>query len=168
MAHSLRLLESKAAPPTPDGPPDVDMRRAVSASYYALFHHLSEAAVRQIAPQTPPEVANRVHRWLDHAEMKRVCVEFARPHLRPPLRDLLGDTASLEMKTVATAFLRLQEARHSADYAIEYKVTRLQAQEFITMAVKAIGAWNSICPSAESNIFVLSLLLWKKWEIVRQ
>lgn len=144
------------------------MRRAVSASYYALFHHLSEAAVQQIAPRVSPEAANRIHRWLDHSEMKRVCGEFARPHLRAPLRNLLGDTATVEMKTVTTAFLRLQEARHSADYDIDYKLSRLQTQEFITMAVQAIGAWDRVCPSAESNIFVLSLLLWKKWELARQ
>jgi hypothetical protein len=164
--HAIRLLGN---PPGPlvGSPASVDMRRAVSAAYYALFHHLSEAAVEQIAPYASSQTANRIHRWLDHAEMKKICGEFAAVRLNPPLCDLLGDTASEDMQTLAINFIRLQEARHSADYDLDYPLSWGQAKEFITLAVNAIGAWDRICPSAESNIFVLSLLLWKKWAIVR-
>jgi hypothetical protein len=43
----------------------------------------------------------------------------------------------------------------------------MQTKEFLGMAVEAIAGWDRIAHSAESNIFVVSLLLWKKWEIVR-
>jgi hypothetical protein len=140
------------------------MRRAVSASYYALFHHLSEAAVAQIAPYAPSQTANRIHRWFDHSEMKRICGEFTAARLSSPLRELLGDHASEDIQTVAINFIKLQEARLSADYDLDYQLSWEQTREFITLAVNAIGAWNKLAPSAESNIFVLSLLLWKKWE----
>src|SRR5437899_1512054 len=70
------------------------MRRAVSAAYYALFHHLCEAAVRQIAPYASATAANPIHRWLNHGEMRKICSEFASSTLNPPLRNLLGNAAS--------------------------------------------------------------------------
>lgn len=82
--HALRLLGS-----APRQIPGVDLRRAVSAAYYALFHHLSEAAVDQVAPHLPPIQANRVHRWLDHTEMKRICREFSAVQLEPPCASYL-------------------------------------------------------------------------------
>jgi len=66
--HAIRLPGNRPAI-TVRSEENVDLRRAVSAAYYALFHHLSAAAVLQIAPQVSPRTANRIHRWLDHAEM---------------------------------------------------------------------------------------------------
>ena len=140
------------------------MRRAVSAAYYALFHHLSEAAVEQIAPYAPSKTANRIHRWLNHSEMKKICREFASSPLKPPLRDLLAGGTSEDMQKLANSFIRLQEARHNADYDLDYSVSWEQTREFIELSVTAIGAWENIKTSAEANIFILSLLLWKNWE----
>jgi len=164
--HAIRLPGNRPAI-TVRSEQNVDLRRAVSAAYYALFHHLSAAAVLQIAPQVSPRTANRIHRWLDHAEMKKVCREFAAAHLNAPLRELLGPTASADMQIVASNFIKLQEARHSADYDPGYQLGWEEARELIESAVFAYGAWERITPSAESNIFVLSLFLWKKWEVVR-
>jgi hypothetical protein len=164
MEHAIRLLGGQS---DPGNFPDLDARRAVSAAYHALFHHLSSALVSQIAPQADPDAAGRIHRWLDHTEMKKVCREFAAPNLRPPLSDLLGKSASIDMQTVAVSFIDLQSARHSADYDLRYRLSWGEADEFIGIAADAIAAWNRIAPSSESNIFVLSLLPWKKWEMAR-
>ncbi len=161
--HAIRLLGNTAKSESGTA----DLRRAVSAAYYGLFHHLSEAAVQQIAPQVSLETANRIHRWLDHQEIKRICIEFAKIHLNHPLRDLLGDSSSVAMQTVAVAFIQLQEARHSADYDMGYQLNWEDARQLIAVAAKAITAWDRLAPSAESNIFVLSLFLWKKWDVVR-
>ncbi len=122
----------------------------------------------QIAPQVPPETASRIHRWLDHTEMKRICGEFAATQLRQPLNALLPGGVSGDLQAIASGFIRLQGARHSADYDLEYRLARAEALDFIIMAENAMDAWDRICPSTESNIFVLSLLLWKKWESSRQ
>ena len=143
----------------------VDLRRAVSAAYYALFHYLSEAAVRQVAPQMTEPIANRVHRWIDHSELKKICREFAAVPLRPPLSELLGASASDDMQTVAVNLAKLQEAKHSADYDLGYQLDCVQAVDLVKLAVTAMAAWNRMAPSAESNIFILSLLLWKKWDL---
>ncbi len=97
--------------------------------------------------------------------MRRVCGEFSSPKLNPPLRELLdGGSASEDMQLLAANFIRLQVARHNADYDLDYEVSWQQAREFIEFAVTAIGAFERIRSTAEGNIFILSLLLWKNWQ----
>ena len=96
--------------------------------------------------------------------MKRICKEFASPSLQPPFRDLLTGGVSENLQTVAVNFIKLQEARHSADYDLEYQLSWEQATEFIKLAASGIGAWERINRSAEAYIFGLSLLLRKNWE----
>ena len=143
---------------------DVSDRRAVSAAYYALFHHITDSAAALIAPNVSGETNHRVQRWFDHAEMKKVCGRFGQEKLDQPLRNLIGDTASSDLQNVASSFIKLQEARHSADYDISYSLTPEETRQFIRLAVLAMGSWDSIANSAEANIFILSLLMWKNWD----
>ena len=93
--------------------------------------------------------------------MKRICREFASPQLNRPLHDLLDSGVSDDMQRLAASFIQLQEARHNADYDLDYIVSWEQTREFIELSVRAIGAWERIRQTAEANIFILSLLLWK-------
>lgn len=65
---------------------------------------------------------------------------------------------------VASNFVKLQEARHNADYALDYLLSWEQAFAFVESAVEAIAAWEQIETTAEANIFILSLLLWNNWK----
>ncbi len=145
-------------------PDDINLRQAVSASYYALFHRINGDAAQLIAPNVPAKTNYRIQRWFDHAEMKKICGRFLPTRLDQPLLDLIGESSSEDLQTVARSFIQLQEARHSADYDLNYSLTWNEARRLIELAVHAIGAWARIQDSAEVNIFVLSLLLWKNWE----
>ena len=145
-------------------PADVNLRRSISASYYALFHRLTQDGGALLTPNLPPEIRYRVQRWFEHAEMKRVCGRFAKQQFEQPLLSLIGSSASDDMRTVASAFVTLQESRHSADYDLGYNVTFQRAQELFLIASSAIEAWSRIATTAEANVFILSLLLWKNWE----
>ena len=96
--------------------------------------------------------------------MKRICVRFTADRLEFPLRDLLGEASSADLKTVALAFVQLQDARHRADYDLSYGVAESSAWELFELATEADQAWERLQGSAEANIFILSLLLWKNWE----
>lgn len=65
---------------------------------------------------------------------------------------------------MARTFIKLQEARHSADYDLNYQPDSAEVSQLIKEAVLAMASWDSIQGSAEAHIFVLSLLLWKNWE----
>ena len=56
-----------------------NIRRAVSAAYYAVFHLLSAAIAKQISPSNPPGLRGRTQRALNHAEMYRAADLFKNP-----------------------------------------------------------------------------------------
>gem|GEM_PF-51590 len=143
---------------------NVDVRRAVSAGYYALFHRLSEAAVEQIASLAPRKTANRIHRWLNHSDLKKVDVEFAALPLTQSLRGLLDGKVSEEMKAIAINLIRLQEPRLYADYDLDFSPTWYGARSIVESPVEAIDAWEEIRQTAEANLFALSLFFWKNWD----
>ena len=159
LSHALKLWSDFDAEPS-----DAALRRAVSACYYALFHEIKSDAVNLIAPNVPEVINHRIQRWFDHAEMKRVCGRFLNDKLDQPLLGLIGQVSSRELRQVCQTFVQLQDARHSADYDLGYSVTADECFEFIETAAAAITTWQSIKYSAEANIFILSLLLWKNWE----
>ena len=140
------------------------LRRSVSTAYYALFHRINHDAVAMLAPNVSPETNHRIQRWFDHAEMKRVCGRFLPTKLDQPLRGLIGDAASADLQEVARSLILLQEARHSADYDLSYAISWNDAFKLLDQATNAIDAWERIAASAEANIFILSLLMWKNWE----
>ncbi len=161
LQHALALVQQYADSPRPK---EVDLRRAVSASYYALFHQINQDAADLLAPNVPERTNYRIQRWFDHTEMKRICGRFMPSKLDQPLLDLVGSSASSDLQTVARSFVLLQEARHSADYDLSYALTELEASQHLRLAIRAIEAWDRIQGSAEANIFILSLLMWKNWE----
>lgn len=171
MSFSRRLLdhaseiipESKLMGGVPDELDEIPMRRAVSASYYALFHQVIEDAVLLLAPNVPAETRHRIRRWFEHAEMKKICGIFVKERLEQPLLGLIGNSASEDLQTVCRTFISLQEARHSADYDLGYAIDRTETLKQWKSALDAIGAWRRITRSGEANIFILSLLLWKNW-----
>ena len=161
LQHALELLKGKS---DTERPREVDLRRAVSAVYYALFHQINEDAAALLAPNVPLATNHRIQRWFDHGEMKRICGRFMASKLDQPLLDLIGQSASSDLQTVARSFVLLQEARHSADYDLSYPITEPEAIKHFRLALEAIEAWDRIKESAEANIFILSLLMWKNWE----
>jgi hypothetical protein len=164
ITHALQLAVMEHPGPKQEGMRNVCERRAISAAYYALFHHINGTAVDLIAPNVPAETNHRVQRWFEHAEMKKVCGRFLPTTLGQPLLDLIGNTASPDLQNVARSFIRLQEARHNADYDLSYTFSSAEARQLILLAVGAMDSWDRIATSAEANIFILSLLMWKNWE----
>ncbi len=162
LEHSADLLSGRFGDTLT--PSAFALRRSISSSYYALFHKINQEAVSLIAPDVTSTINQRIQRWFDHAEMKKICGRFTKQELDQPLRDLLGTTASADLQTVAANFIQLQEARHSADYDAGFEVNATMAHQKFKLAVEAIHALKRLQGTAEVNIFFLSLLMFKNWE----
>jgi len=143
---------------------EVDLRRSVSAAYYALLHRIIEISVALVAPNVSIETNHRIQRWFEHAKIKEICGRFLKPKLEQPLLGLIGESASPQLQTVCRNFVILQDARHEADYNLSYAIDFAEALKLWNSAAEAFIAWDSIRNTAEANIFILSLLLWKNWE----
>ena len=145
-------------------PKQASLRRSVSASYYALFHLLNSSSAAIIAPNVSIETNHRIQRWFDHAEMKKVCGRFLPTKHSAPLLQRIGSSASADLQLVCRAFIEMQESRHSADYDLSWTITRSEVLQYLERTQTAFQAWERLEGSAEANIFILSLLLWKNWD----
>ncbi|MBI2422183.1 MAG: hypothetical protein HYV27_05075 [Candidatus Hydrogenedentes bacterium] len=95
------------------------IRRSISTAYYALFHKLIHDASLLFFPDpldAPMRAATA--RAMAHDTMKQVAQGFCGMGTHKQIvKDLLADREpSSELKTLSKAFVRLQEARHQADY----------------------------------------------------
>ena len=115
-------------------------RRSVSTAYYALFHRLAFEAAQLFFPQiADAPLHSATVRALDHRTMKQVCQWFsgAATYGRPVAGLLGGAEVSSSLKRLSRAFIRLQEARHDADYNISSDFSAVDAQKSLAEAQKA-------------------------------
>jgi len=122
----------------PEAPKQVDLRRAVSAAYYALFHLLTVEAAQNWRRERQ---RSRFARMFDHGRMKTCSSKVAS---RPLPRDPAENAPATLLKLVAESFVNLQHARHTADYDNAYAWSRTDVWDLILDAEDAIKAWMGI------------------------
>ncbi len=159
-AHHLSIREKKR-------PKQASLRRSISTAYYALFHLLTSEAAIQLAPAANEQTRASLQRWFDHQQMQRACGFFSGLKLSSPADKIFSDPLSPDLRSVARAFVQLQQLRHSADYDVATTWTRLQAQQSVQVARDAFGAWSRVRRSAEGNLLLLALLDLKRLQSER-
>ena len=102
----------------PRRPLQASLRRATSASYYALFHLLVDEATNRMLPGVDrASLRGCLARVFHHSDMKRVAQQFSSGGVSPRLSAGLNNLElQPELIGVAAAFVDLQQARHEADY----------------------------------------------------
>jgi len=115
-------------------PRQVDLRRALSASYYALFHAASTEAADNLVGvgNRQSERYGLVYRSVDHANLRRLCEEIQKPALTDRYRRFEPEGGFAPgIKGFATTILELQRKRHSADYDPLMRFSRTEARAAI-------------------------------------
>ena len=144
---------------------DILLRRALSASYYAVFHALTSAGSRMIAPGNAV-LQNQVARAFNHGAMRKVCDAYMRSASRPfppHLAQLNPAAPDMRLTQVADAFGHLQDARHAADYDLLSAVTLADAVRLLAAGDLAITNFQAIEPLPDTQVFLTALLLADKW-----
>ena len=97
----------------PGRPPQVELRRAVSTAYYALFHALANNCADLLVGRRSPTQTNQAwrqtYRALDHGEVRRKCTQG-------PGKPILDNHFLRAIQDFAKQFVKMQETRHKADY----------------------------------------------------
>ncbi len=125
-------------------PRNVDLRRAASAAYYALFHTIALAAARQALPKGSETEQYGYSRYVGHSSIKQACVWITAG--TPPrfVRDCVGRLGDDEaLVFVAQTFLALQERRHAADYDHLATFTRAATLATVAQAETACAGFSS-------------------------
>jgi hypothetical protein len=144
-------------------PKQASLRRAVSTAYYAVFHLLLAACVRKLAPSVPASLGPRIARALAHSEIKDVCLAISKNNPGVILQGLMPSGFSAELRRVAQAFVRLQEARHHADYDLAITHDRVGTLYLVDQARAAFADWRTIQNSEEATVFLSALLFARRW-----
>jgi uncharacterized protein (UPF0332 family) len=147
----------------PRRPKQANLRRAVSSAYYALFHLLTSEVSSLYAVE--PGLAARINRTLNHGEMKKASSMLANDRLpravQPPGG---GYITPARLKSVANAFLSLQQARHEADYDLSRSFRRREVLDFIQSARQAFEAWGEVRNTDDARLYLACFHLWKRWD----
>lgn len=159
------LAQAQTLATLDDGiPSQANLRRAVSSAYYALFHLLIAEAVESLIPSKPSGLRERASRAFSHGEMKQVCIRFLAKRILADLAPLLRLSISLELATVAKAFVELQEQRHLADYEVGISWTRNEVLFWVEASRRAFREWKLIRETDEATVFLAALIFAKRWD----
>jgi hypothetical protein len=141
--------QAKTLEETPAGRPrGVNLRRAISAAYYAIFHTVLSAAADAVLPadKRATEEYKRIYRSIDHSRLRELCNEIQKSNI-------FGSA----IRDFAAIVLDLREKRHSADYDPLFVVNRSDTKLTIVAAESAISKFNG-APEGERVQFLLQLL----------
>jgi len=145
-------------------PRQANLRRAVSAAYYALFHALVDEACRGVMGSQHDQGAYRyvLGRAFAHGTMKLACTSFAGGTLKAVVTKGLPPTFKIpsEIKRIAGAFAELQEKRHLADYDLTERFSRSDVLALIEQAELAIQDFANLPTSNERKFFLACLWAW--------
>jgi uncharacterized protein (UPF0332 family) len=142
-------------------PRNADLRRACSAAYYALFHHIVLSVVDALMPGCSDEQKWRLARQFQHAAVRQVCkwvsetetpqkpVEWAVVHLRD----------NTDLVEACEAFVNLYELRHQADYDHLAEFNKPETLSKIEDAEGAIEKFQDLAGTPDFALFISHVTL---------
>ena len=154
--HALNLAASSKG----SGCEQVDLRRAVSAAYYAVFHLLSMTAAECWG--VPADRA-RFARLFDHGKMKNVSTGLpgkikVRLGVAPSPQDVaVGDA----LKIISEELVTLQTGRHVADYDNSKVWSYTEVESVILRAIDVYTQWESLAKHPLATAYLLDMLSGK-------
>jgi hypothetical protein len=153
MTDDLLELAERLARASRNRPKQVELRRAVSTAYYALFHALARNCADCLVGTTkaarPDRAWAQTYRALDHGPAKTAC-EGVRKIGFPQ-----------EVADCADVFVELQKARHDADYDPHHRLTRAIALEAVEKARDAVASLRR-AGSNDRRAFAVHVLMKKR------
>lgn len=147
----------------PKKPKQASLRRAVSAAYYALFHLLTLAGAQALSPARPSRLEARIKRAFTHADINEICKQLQKGQVPQSLDGLMVSPLEAELRTIAEAFVELQQARHTADYDMDEAFDRADVLQKLGMVERAFAAWKTVRSTPNANVFLAALLLNRRW-----
>jgi hypothetical protein len=146
----------------PTRPKQASLRRAISAAYYALFHLLVREATLSVVSDS--RLRQLVPRAFSHSEMKQACLRFAAGAIPDHLKAITTGVVPDDLRTVADAFIQLQQTRHEADYNVSQTFNRPDTLTLVQQAREAFEAWRRVRDQQIATVFLVNLLLGVKWK----
>ena len=140
---------------------ETDLRRAVSAAYYALFHYTLRAAADLVtgrASRGNPRY-NLAYRSIDHGALKNLCEQLRASSLNDKIKPYEPAGGFGDISVFARLTLNLQSERNFADYDLLQRFDTTRAEQAVATARDAVKAFEGAA-LVQQEAF-LPLLLFK-------
>ena len=152
--HDLLRHAKELAEKDPANSTQADLRRAVSAAYYAVFHLLiSETLAHWNLEGSRAGLA----RMFEHGMMAKASARVLDSKAFPYVGE--DPVVVRKLKTIAEAFRELQDARHEADYNNAKVWTQGEAIDEVWNAIIAVIEWEAIRDEKIAQDYLVSLLI---------
>ncbi|WP_298967152.1 hypothetical protein [uncultured Methylobacterium sp.] len=160
-AHLLEQAERLAAP-APDGERarPTDLHRAVSATYYAVFHAGLTAAADQCLGRDNQgtELYSLAYRSVDHIKMKALCRQVLQREPSPTYKRYVPNGGwGADITAYADGFVTLNEQRMLADYDPTYVISPSEVTSYVLVGRTAIRLLDKADPAARRAFLTLLL-----------
>lgn len=123
-------------------PRQAELRRAISAAYYAMFHALANSCANQLAGMVPagraPAAWRQAYRALEHGHARNQCANSSGMSQFPA-----------EVQDFGRHFVDMQFQRQSADYDPSARFFRLDVTELIAETNRKIEDFNNVSRAAQ-------------------
>ena len=162
LEQARRLCEADGVPGRPR---QADLRRAVSAAYYALFHRLIDLCCESLLGVGPvaADQRNILSRSFSHGEMKKASGSFAGGTLPAGLAGQFKNAAvPVRVRRIAQTFKFLQDERHAADYDRTREFTRTSVRSLLNQAEAAAALATDQKADSFFRFYLLALLHWDR------
>ena len=153
-SHLIEIARGLASGIIGDGqgrPRQADLRRALSAAYYAMFHTLARCCADTLVGATPASRSRsawiQTYRALEHGHAKNQCVRSAKMDRFPQgVRDF------------SEGFVKMQRLRHISDYAPDTNFSRSDVLQMVNDAESDISGFVAV-PAQDRRAFSVYVLL---------
>lgn len=137
----------------------MDLRRAISASYYAVFHAVAAALGDEFAGKESRNTRRygMVYRSLEHSRLRDVCKKLSTAKPVAAYQDLFIAGPTRELGRFAANLVELRESRHQADYDPLSRFTTRQARDAIGSATECVAILARIDGSTRKAMLTLLL-----------
>ncbi len=139
-------------------PKQVNLRRAVSSAYYALFHEVVDQAVFLLIPPKPIELRQQARRTPTHTGIQKLCEAIGRGQLKLKGKPV-GESFSDELTRFARTFVLLQDSRHEADFDLAGTFDRPRTATLVEEVNQALSVLQALPASDGRNAFLSLVLL---------
>src|SRR3972149_2487958 len=165
MYQDLLAQAKKLAKADARRPKQANLRRAISAAYYALFHFLIDQSCRNIIGTQHAQAPYRyvLGRAFAHSTMRAACESFSGGTLKQGAQKGLPPSFTVppEIMDIADTFVALQEKRHSADYDLSERFGRSEVLADVREVEAVTKRIKSLPNSDEKKFFLACLWAWR-------
>lgn len=145
-------------------PNQAAVRRAISNAYYAVFNTITQEGVKLLVGNNvlDADMCLYMHRCFDHLGIKDACELILKPSIpvkHSPLKPLPNGATAVLVKDFASTFVRLQKARHNADYDYSNSATKVVAELSLLDGTSALLNWETLYNSHPHTLKQLVCLM---------